>query len=60
MVVLNVFKVHRNPKFWGDDAENFEPERFEPEKIKNVHPYAYLPFAGKRICIIFKMKWNFF
>jgi cytochrome P450 len=46
MVILNVFKAHRNRKFWGDDANFFIPERFEADKMKNVHSYAYLPFAG--------------
>jgi cytochrome P450 len=51
---LSVFSMHRNPKFWGDDAGEFKPERFEPERIKNVHPYAYIPFSGKKINIFIK------
>ena len=44
--------MHRNPRFWGDDANEFKPERFEPENIKNINPHAYVPFSGgRRICI---------
>jgi len=30
----------------------FKPERFEPEKMKNWHPYQFVPFGGgKRLCL---------
>lgn len=45
--ILAVYILHRDKKFWGDDAELFIPERWEPEKSKNVHPYAFLPFSGE-------------
>lgn len=45
--LLGVFKLHRNKAFWGENSEIFEPERWEPERIKKIHPYAYLPFSGK-------------
>lgn len=44
---LSVFSLHRDTTFWGDDAGIFKPERFEPEQIKKVHPYAYVPFSGE-------------
>lgn len=51
-IIINMFKVHRNPLYWGDDAHLFNPERFAPEKITKIHPYAFIPFAnGPRICI---------
>jgi cytochrome P450 family 4 len=46
-LVLSVYGMQRSPKFWGDDAHLFRPERFEPENIKNVNPYAYEPFSGE-------------
>ena len=39
--------MHRDPTIWGDDAEEFRPERWE-----NFRPgWAYVPFSGgPRIC----------
>ncbi|GLI04520.1 bifunctional cytochrome P450/NADPH--P450 reductase 1 [Paenibacillus tyrfis] len=43
-------KLHRDKGVWGDDAEQFRPERFEdPAKVPN---HAYKPFGnGQRACI---------
>jgi cytochrome P450 len=46
-ILLNILKLQRNPKYWGNDAESFIPERFEPDRIKNVHPYAFIPFLSE-------------
>ncbi|XP_070504539.1 probable cytochrome P450 313a4 [Chironomus tepperi] len=55
MLLSSIFNIHRNPKHWGNDAHLFKPERFEDESIKNVHPYAFIPFTGgRRICIGWK------
>jgi cytochrome P450 len=45
--MLNVLNLHRNPEYWGEDAEKFVPERFETERFAKVHPHAYVPFASK-------------
>ena len=39
--------LHRDPDIWGEDAEEFRPERWE-----NLRPgWAYVPFSGgPRIC----------
>lgn len=48
MVLVNIMNVQRNPVYWGNDAESFIPERFALDKMKEVHPYAYLPFTGEK------------
>jgi cytochrome P450 len=54
-LVIPILHIHRNKRFWGEDADEFKPERFETESYKKMHPYAYLPFSkGSRICIGYK------
>ncbi|CAN3375045.1 hypothetical protein DIURU_005153 [Diutina rugosa] len=50
-VSYQVYSMHRDPKYYGEDAEEFRPERwFEPETRKLG--WAYLPFnGGPRICL---------
>lgn len=43
-------KLHRDPDVWGDDVEEFRPERFE--NPNEVPQQAYKPFGnGQRACI---------
>jgi cytochrome P450 len=51
-VIIPAIKLHRDKRYWGEDADEFKPERFKPENIAKVHTYAYLPFSrGPRNCI---------
>ncbi|MCO5578826.1 hypothetical protein L7F22_032673 [Adiantum nelumboides] len=45
--------LHRDKDLWGDDANEFKPERFNEGISKACkHPCAYLPFSfGPRTCI---------
>lgn len=44
--------MHRLEEVWGKDSNDFDPERFLPERIKNLHPFAFMPFSGgARNCI---------
>ncbi|MEG7380320.1 bifunctional cytochrome P450/NADPH--P450 reductase CypB [Bacillus subtilis] len=49
-VTVLIPKLHRDQNAWGEDAENFRPERFEdPSRIPH---HAYKPFGnGQRACI---------
>ncbi|KAF7883830.1 hypothetical protein EAF00_011142 [Botryotinia globosa] len=48
IVEYSVFVMHRRKDIWGDDAEEFRPERWEGKKVG----WEYLPFnGGARICI---------
>ncbi|XP_063709865.1 probable cytochrome P450 313a1 [Culicoides brevitarsis] len=52
IIVLNFWKLHRWPQFWGPNVEKFYPDHFLPENAAQRHPYAYLPFSGgPRNCV---------
>jgi hypothetical protein len=43
-----VYSLHRRKDLWGEDAEEFKPERWVGKK----HGWEYLPFnGGPRICL---------
>ncbi|MFN8528383.1 MAG: cytochrome P450 [Anaerolineae bacterium] len=51
VAILNVYGVHRDPRFFAE-PERFDPDRFTPEREKQLPKYAYTPFGGgPRICI---------
>ncbi|XP_077242639.1 cytochrome P450 709B1-like [Tasmannia lanceolata] len=45
--------IHRNKKYWGDDANEFKPLRFADGVSRAAkHPNALIPFSiGPRVCI---------
>lgn len=50
-VLMPTFFVHRNPKLWNA-PERFDPSRFDKEKMKERHRFAYFPFGGgQRLCV---------
>lgn len=50
-VMFSAWVTHRHPEFW-EDAERFNPDRFNREESAHRHRGAYFPFgAGPRICI---------
>jgi hypothetical protein len=52
-VVANVWSIHLDKKLWGEDAEQFIPERWDPDADRlPKDPYAYQPFGlGPRQCM---------
>lgn len=51
LVAYNLYVMHRRTDFYGPDAEDFRPERWEDGSCVQP-PWGYLPFnGGPRICI---------
>eukprot|EP00928_Gymnodinium_smaydae_P059379 TRINITY_DN4268_c0_g2_i1.p1 TRINITY_DN4268_c0_g2~~TRINITY_DN4268_c0_g2_i1.p1 ORF type:complete len:1264 (-),score=120.72 TRINITY_DN4268_c0_g2_i1:180-3935(-) len=49
---VHIMGISRSERYWGADALQFRPERFEPENVAKMHPYQFIPFGGgKRLCI---------
>uniref|UniRef100_A0A2A4JGQ9 Cytochrome P450 n=1 Tax=Heliothis virescens TaxID=7102 RepID=A0A2A4JGQ9_HELVI len=47
---ISIWSIHRNPRYWGADAEQFRPERFLD--APPTHPAAFMPFShGPRSCL---------
>lgn len=50
-IFISPYYLHRHPGYWPD-AENFDPERFAEQNIRDQHKQSYIPFsAGPRRCI---------
>lgn len=50
LVCYNVYAMHRRADFYGFDAEEFRPERWEDGQLQPR--WEYLPFnGGPRICV---------
>lgn len=52
-VSVPIISVHRDYELWGDDAKQFNPERFSEGVSKATNgQLSFLPFAaGPRVCI---------
>lgn len=50
LVAYNIYAMHRRTDFYGPDAEEFRPERWEDGRLQPR--WEYLPFnGGPRICV---------
>jgi cytochrome P450 len=48
LVLFCVYAMHRRKDIWGEDVNEFKPERWEGRKID----WSYIPFSGgPRICL---------
>jgi cytochrome P450 len=51
LVCYNVYAMHRRKDFYGPDADEFRPERWEDGNLQQLR-WRYLPFnGGPRICL---------
>ncbi|XP_041378380.1 cytochrome P450 4F6-like [Gigantopelta aegis] len=51
LVAVQIYELHHNPDVWEEPNE-FRPERFLPENMIDMDPYAFVAFsAGPRNCI---------
>ncbi|KAG9309956.1 cytochrome P450 [Chiua virens] len=51
-VIMEIWGLHMNPLYWGEDAAEFKPERFIDTESYQWPRDAFLPFAGgARSCI---------
>lgn len=50
-ILLAPYVTQRDPRWW-ENPDQFDPERFTPERSASRPHYAYVPFgAGPRVCI---------
>lgn len=50
-IALLVYNVHHSPEIYTN-PEDFDPDRFAPERVKERPKMSYVPFgAGPRMCI---------
>jgi cytochrome P450 len=51
-IALVQWITHRDPRWFGEDAEEFRPERWDNDLARRIPRCAYFPFAdGPRVCI---------
>lgn len=51
LIIMSPYTSHRHPAFW-QKPDQFYPDHFLPEAVKERTRYAYFPFGGgQRLCI---------
>ncbi len=51
-VFVLLLAAHRDPATWGADADEFNPDRFLPDRLRGLPRHVYKPFGtGPRACI---------
>ncbi|THH28054.1 hypothetical protein EUX98_g6131 [Antrodiella citrinella] len=51
-IIINAWAVMRDTEVWGEDSEEFKPERMLDGKFEKLPPNAWQPFGfGSRACI---------
>jgi cytochrome P450/NADPH-cytochrome P450 reductase len=52
IILVGALAAQRDPRYWGPDADRFDPEQFAMEKVVGRPRHAFIPFSiGKRQCM---------
>ncbi|MCW2605895.1 MAG: putative bifunctional reductase2 [Frankiales bacterium] len=52
IIFVGALAAHRDPRFWGPDADVFDPDQFAMEKVVERPRHAFVPFSvGPRQCM---------
>jgi cytochrome P450 / NADPH-cytochrome P450 reductase len=52
IILVGTLAAQRDPRYWGENADEFDPEQFSMEKVVNRPRHAFIPFSiGKRQCM---------
>ncbi|KZT51670.1 cytochrome P450 [Calocera cornea HHB12733] len=57
--IIHIDTLHRDPAVWGEDAEEFRPERMLGGRFEQLPPNSWKPFGnGARACIGRPLAWQ--
>ncbi len=46
------YTIHHSKEIWGDDADEFVPERWDKDRLTERQEGAFIPFSyGPRSCV---------
>ena len=52
IILVGTLAAQRDPRYWGPDADRFDPEQFAMDKVVDRPRHAFIPFSvGRRQCM---------
>ena len=52
IVLVGTLAAQRDPRYWGENADEFDPDQFSMERVVDRPRHAFIPFSiGKRQCM---------
>jgi cytochrome P450 / NADPH-cytochrome P450 reductase len=52
IILVGTLAAQRDPRYWGANADEFDPDQFSMEKVVDRPRHAFIPFSiGKRQCM---------